>query len=226
MSFTIFDIIVLLILTASALLGMYRGFIKVTIGFTAFILSLIFAYYLYPYVVDFLSKHLENEVILMLLSAAISYILSLTVCSFVSSKLACLVQVTCGGVTDRFLGLIAGLTRGSAICLVLFAGVATVTTKSYIAASNLNDVLTNASEDKYPCWLKESLSTQYLSLAYKTTLKMVPDNYLEEIKLLPESSEDSEKLLEKTFKKKREHIETQELQNNAELDSELEEVQP
>lgn len=226
MSFTIFDIIVLSVLTASALLGMYKGFIKVTIGFTAFILSLIFTYYLYPYVVDFLSKHLENEVVLMLLSAAISYILSLTVCSFVSSKLACLVHAICGGVADRFLGLFAGLIRGSAICLILFAGVAIITTKSYIAASNLNDVLTGASEDKYPCSLKESLSTQYLNLAYKSALKLVPVNYLEEIKLLPEDSEDSEKLLKKTFKKKREHIETQELENNAELDSELEEVQP
>jgi uncharacterized membrane protein required for colicin V production len=225
MSFTIFDIIVLSILTASAMLGLYKGFIKVTIGFTAFILSLLLGYYLYPYTEDFLSKHLDNEIILMLLGGVISYILSLAICSFISSKLISFVQDIGGGIVDRFLGLVVGLIRGGVISLIIFAVVAIVTTKSYIGAHNLDQILKAASADKYPCWLTESMSSEYLDSAYKTVIEILPSDYLIEIALPPKDNDNSANLLEKAIIKKNAGGRN-DPEINEDLDSELSDALP
>ena len=229
MSFTIFDIIILSILTASSLLGVYRGFIKVSVGFIAFILSLVLSYYLYPYAEDFLSKHLENEMILVILSGTISYILSLVVCGFFSSKLIGLLQNIGNGVTDRFLGLVIGFIRGGVICLVLFVVTAIIATKSYLQAHNLKQVLEATHIDNYPCWLKESMSTPYLNSAAKTIIKLLPNNYLEDIALpTPKEDEKASDLLEKTLKKKRESQQpvSNASEANEELNNELDDALP
>ena len=229
MSFTVFDIIVLSILTASSLLGVCRGFISVTVGFVALILSLVSSYYLYPYVEDFLSKHLENEMVLVILSGAISYILSLAICGFFSSKFTCLLQNIGGGVTDRFLGLIIGFVRGGVICSVLFAVTAVVTSKSYLKAHNLKQTLEATHVDKCPCWLKESITTQYLNSACKAVIRWLPSSYLEDISLpTPIDSENAASLLEKTSKKKRdrEQVDNNEYETSSELNDELDDALP
>ena len=63
MTFTLFDILILTILSISSLLGLYRGLINITINLLGFIASIFAAIALYTYVRIIFSGYIENELV-------------------------------------------------------------------------------------------------------------------------------------------------------------------
>ncbi|WP_250311137.1 CvpA family protein [Rickettsia endosymbiont of Oedothorax gibbosus] len=181
--FTWFDITILAIITASSMLGAYRGLAKVTISLLGFIFSIILAYYLSSYINEVISRYFINHIALVISSGSISYIISWSVCSFLTHKFLLMIAFISGGVVDRTLGLGVGVFRGMIICLFLFLVLTIFFSGSYLQAKTLKDVMQNTTIDKYPEWLKESTTTPYLDQLSKNFIKTLPQNSLESIKL-------------------------------------------
>lgn len=185
-----FDILILTIISISSLFGLYSGFIKLSIGLVSFIASILTAYFLYPAVEGFFIKHINHEVVLILTSATVAYIISLAIFAFISSKFLNLVKNNSGGVFDRFLGLIAGFIRGSLISLVVFLSIIIFYSGSYLNAMNAADLSTSISREKYPDWLNESTGGQYLHEASLNIVTKIPKNKLEAIKFTKEPTDE------------------------------------
>ena len=141
------------------------------------------ALYLYSPINEILAKHIYNEGVLVVVSAIVSYILSLIIFSFITNKIMATLEFMSGGMVDRLLGLIGGLARGGIISIIIFTVVAAFTSDSYVKADNLDEVVCDLNKDKYPPWLQKSLTLTYLDDATHNIIDMLPKNYLKSIKL-------------------------------------------
>jgi len=184
--FTWFDIATLTIITISSMFGLYTGAVKLIIRLSSFIFSIVFAYYLYPYLSDILAQYLTHHIILVIISSIISYIISLGTCSLLTSKFISI--IVNGGIIDRFFGLVAGIIRGTIICMLLFSVIAIFFSGSYLNAETLEDISQNTTNDKYPVWLQDSVTTTYLEQLTKWFIQTLPQNMLQSI-TLPKKSE-------------------------------------
>ena len=203
MHFTLFDIIILAIITISSMLGLYSGIIRLSINLIMFVASVAGAYFLYPFTEAFLEKYITNMVVSSVSSGVLSYIISLIICSLLSSKICSLVKNISGGLIDRLLGFATGIVRGSIICILGFIMVTIFTSKSYIGAANLADILKNTDHEKYPVWLKNSLSTEYLDHATAKLIPLIPEEIIESLKIPDEPKpEEAMELLDKAHKYK------------------------
>ncbi|WP_375326796.1 CvpA family protein [Candidatus Tisiphia endosymbiont of Nemotelus uliginosus] len=180
---TWFDLTILTIITASSLLGLYGGLIKLIIGTLGFICSIIITYFFSPYLTKVITKYLGDSITLEIVSGIISYIISLIICSLVTSKFITIVSVIRGGMIDRTLGLTAGFLRGTIIGLLLFKTVVILFADSSFKTKSLTDILQNATIDKYPNWLQNSATTPYFHTISKNLMDILPLHRLELIKL-------------------------------------------
>ena len=181
--FSIFDIIILTIITISSIFAMYRGLIIFSINLLGFILSIISAFYLYPFIVDVFTRYCSHEVILVISAGVLSYIMSLIFFSFLMNYVKLMVATIRGGILDRFLGLFAGFVRGVTICVILFVMIAIFTAGSYIKADNLYDISKETKIESYPAWLTKSLTTKYLDSISRNILSLFSEESLKSIEL-------------------------------------------
>ncbi len=183
MTFTFFDIITFTVILVSTLLGLYKGFVNIIINLLGFIASIVVAVVLYPYVNDLFSPYIASQLVSPIVSGIFSYIVSLILFTFLTSKVNLLFADYTGGAFDRFLGLITGFVRGAILAIILFIPVAIITSGSYTESENAREVLTKLNKDKYPEWLKNSISTDYYQSATLNIVIMLPTDSLESIKL-------------------------------------------
>lgn len=181
--FTWFDIIILTVITASSIFGIYGGIIKLIIGLLGFIFSITLTVFLYPYTHEIMAHYLSQAIPCAIISGIISYLISLIVCSLLTHKLLLIASSIRGGIIDRLFGLIAGFARGVIICLLLFVSVAVLFSGSYLEAKTFKDVIDNTTIDKYPKWLQASITTHYLDQVSRNCISAVPYNDLELTKL-------------------------------------------
>ena len=134
MTFTIFDIIILTIFSASSLMGLYRGMVCITINLLGFVASLFVAIFLYSYVRIIFSGYVENDLVTSIASGVVSYIFSLIVFTFLTSKIVLLFKDLSQGIFDRLLGFAIGAIRGGLISVLLFAIIAIFMVGTYTEA--------------------------------------------------------------------------------------------
>ncbi|WPY00617.1 CvpA family protein [Candidatus Trichorickettsia mobilis] len=183
MNLSIFDIIVLTIITTSSMLGMYRGLIKLSISFVAFMLSFLAAYFLYPFVELILVRYLDSAVVIMILSSISSYLISLLILGVVTAKLHIMVENISGGIVDRFLGLVAGFIRGGIIVVIIFVIITILASTSYLKAETMADIIQHCDSEKHPKWLTNSLTSPYLEQTSSGLISFISISFLESIKL-------------------------------------------
>lgn len=146
------------------MLGMYNGFLKLSINAIAFISSVIAAYFLYPIVKELLIAYIFNVLMLGVVSGVLSYLISLVVFSIIGAKICDWMKPLSGGVVDRVSGLIGGIIRGGAISLFIFITIAVFTSSSYVGANNIEEIIKNIDTNTYPEWLQQSLTTKYFQM--------------------------------------------------------------
>lgn len=183
MTFTFFDIITFTVILISTLLGLYKGFVDIIINLLGFVASIVVAVMLYPYVNDLFGPYIANQLVASIVSGITSYVASLIFFTFLTSKVNLLFADYTGGAFDRFLGLITGFVRGAILAIILFIPVAVITSGSYTESANAKEVFTKLDKEKYPEWLKNSVSTDYYHSATLNIVMMLPKNSLESIKL-------------------------------------------
>ncbi|MBM3467405.1 MAG: CvpA family protein [Alphaproteobacteria bacterium] len=183
MMFTIFDIAVFTVIAVSTIMGLYKGLLGMAINLAGFVASIAAAIFLFPYVQIALAKHIENELLLSILSGTISYICSLFILTSITSKIGDILSVISSGFVDRTLGAIAGLFRGLIISTVIFVLAAIFSSGAYVKAENVEEIVSNLNSEKYPDWLNDSKTTEYLEILLKELLALLPENTLQSIKL-------------------------------------------
>ena len=198
MTFTIFDITILTIITVSSILGLYRGFVNIIIGLIGFIASIIVAILLYPYFKTFLLSYITSELIVSIGAGVSAYIASFLVFAFLVSKIIFLFSGYSCGLFDRFLGLVAGVIRGVLFSLIIFITISIFSTGSYLESKNAEELLCSLSSDKYPEWLQNSKLTKILENATKNIILMLPEDMLKNIELpnYESKSDDDENLID------------------------------
>jgi len=101
MTLTLFDIVILTIVSISSLFGLYKGMIQIVINFLGFVASIFVAILLYPKVKVVFSSYFNNDLIISIASGVSAYIFSLIVFTFICSSLVMMVSVISQGWLDR-----------------------------------------------------------------------------------------------------------------------------
>jgi Uncharacterized membrane protein, required for colicin V production len=113
---TQFDILVLVFLSLSVLLAFFKGFVKSAVSFAGLIfivfLSFTLSFLFSPLIEKFLMSHSWSVVVM----ASILFVIFLVIMSFINSMLFIVVSPLCGGIIDKFMGLLLGFARG---CVIL-----------------------------------------------------------------------------------------------------------
>lgn len=201
MTLTLFDIVILTIVSISSLFGLYKGMIQIVINFLGFVASIFVTILLYPKVKVVFSSYFNNDLIISIASGVSAYIFSLIVFTFICSSLVMMVSVVSKGWLDRLLGVVAGFLRGVLISVVLFGVVAIFATGVYSKAKSAEDLVLNISQEDYPEWLKTAIITPYLESILKDVVKFIPDAILSNIELPHAKDVDEDSVVEKIKKK-------------------------
>jgi uncharacterized membrane protein required for colicin V production len=227
MSFTVFDVIIFTIISISSINGLYKGSVKVTLGFAGFFISILLAAYIEPFVKELLSEYISQGILLLLVDATTSYIFSLLVIGFINNMLYKLFDPISGGVVvDSILGVITGFIRGSIISLIVFIITAVVASGGYVKAKSLLDIVQGTTRDKYPQWLQNSLSLDILDSLSHRIISLVSKDTLQSMILFEEpKADETGEALNKIMKQRKSSSQSQTAPND-ELDQQLNNILP
>ena len=118
MNIAILDGAVIAVVLISALLAMFRGFVREVLSIAAWVVAAIVAYLFYEDLVPFALEYVDSQSIAVGLSAAGIFLVSLVLVSLVTMKISDYVMDSPVGVIDRFLGFLFGAARGVLLVVV------------------------------------------------------------------------------------------------------------
>jgi Uncharacterized membrane protein, required for colicin V production len=116
---THFDYGVLLILGASVVIGLFRGFVKEVLSLIAYVAAFVGAVRYGPAAYDWLAGLVENSGLRAVVAYAGVFIAVLLAVGVVNLALGMLIKATGLSLADRGMGALFGLVRGVVIVLVL-----------------------------------------------------------------------------------------------------------
>lgn len=179
----LFDIIIFSISGLSVLMGLYKGFIGLSIGLIAFICSIISAYLLEPIVKIAILEHVQNDLAAGLIAGLSSFLLCTIFFSIASNQVKGIAKEISGGMVDRLCGLLAGALRGLFISLVIFSLIAIFVNDAYVNVSNAKEMTQKIDQDKFPKWVTGSIAYPILMTSVDFLAKHLALEQLEKIKL-------------------------------------------
>ncbi len=183
MKFTAIDIIILIIISSSSFLGLYKGLLNIIINIIAFVLSIFTAITLFPYIQLIIHNHMSSELLSAIVSGVSSYIFSLLFFSIIFSKLGQFITDRYSGFLDRMMGGVFGFLRGVFIVVVIIFIIIVFYSNAYFKSNNLHDMVLNLDKAKVPKWYSESVTTYYAEDVLFMILKIIPESYLKTVKL-------------------------------------------
>ncbi len=153
---TVFDYIVLGIISLSALLSITRGLVHEIISLLAWIIAFFVASRYSIEAEPFLSGLIENESVRMLTAFAVTFFVVLLVTMLISRLLSAVVRSVGLGLIDRMLGALFGVARGLVIVLflVLAAGFTPLPQQPFWQQAVLSEPLEIMAADVIP-WLPQ-----------------------------------------------------------------------
>jgi membrane protein required for colicin V production len=113
------DLLVILIIAVSALLGLSRGFVREMLGLASWLLAGWGAYRLGPQLLPLANRTIGNPDLAGIAAYAVAFLALLIVLSLASNLIGRMVRFSALGGLDRTLGLVFGVARGA---VVLIAG--------------------------------------------------------------------------------------------------------
>ncbi|MEM8665146.1 MAG: CvpA family protein, partial [Pseudomonadota bacterium] len=118
MNIAILDGVVIAVVFISAILAMFRGFVREVLSIAAWVAAAILAYLFYEQLVPFVREYVNNPTIAVGISAAGIFLVSLIVVSLITMKISDFVADSPVGAIDRLLGFLFGAARGVLLVVV------------------------------------------------------------------------------------------------------------
>jgi membrane protein required for colicin V production len=165
-SINIFDAIVIGVIALSAILSLFRGFVRELLSLGAWVGAGIITLYVFPDVAAMIKPHVKSTVVASGFASMGTYIvLLLSISLFNRMLLKMLKPGNEVGATDNILGLVFGVARG--ILLVSIG---------YFTMS----IMISEDEAKQPDWIKTSLTKPYVEKTTQWLAKLAPE-YLSDL---------------------------------------------
>jgi len=114
------DIVVAAVLLISAVIALFRGFVKETLTIAGWIGAIMITLYGYPHVAPLLTGVIAENWVASVVAASGLFLVSLVVLTILSHMIASRVQGSMLGHLDRALGFVFGLVRGIALVSVVY----------------------------------------------------------------------------------------------------------
>jgi len=114
------DLIVLLIIAVSALLGLSRGFVREMLGLVSWVLAGWGAYRFGPQLVPYSEKLTGNPDLAGIVAYGAAFLALLIVLSLASNLVGRIVRFSALGGLDRTLGLVFGVARGAVVLMAAY----------------------------------------------------------------------------------------------------------
>jgi len=159
MNIAILDGVVVAVVLVSAILAMFRGFVREVLSIAAWVAAAILAYLFYEELVPYVSQYIDNPTIAIGVSAAAIFLVSLIIVSLITMKISDFVMDSPVGPIDRLLGFIFGAARG-----ILLAVVAVIFFNWLVDAQNR------------PAWVTTAATYPELSRLGDRLLSAIPDD--------------------------------------------------
>lgn len=159
---SILDLIVVVVLALSAIVGVFRGFFREIISVVTWVLSIWVAVRFSPDLAVHVPASIEEPALRVGIAFALVFLLGLIVGGVVGVVVGRLVRRIGLGGLDRFLGLIFGLARGVLIAVLL------------VLAGRL------LAFDSHPAW-QASLTVPWLETVLERVLDAVPEDWRERL---------------------------------------------
>lgn len=165
MNIAILDGIVIAVVLISAVLAMFRGFVREVLSIAAWVAAAILAYAFYEELLPYVSEYVQNPTVAAVLSAAAIFLVALIVVSLITMKISDFVMDSPVGPIDRLAGFLFGVARG-----LLLAVVALLFFNWLVDAPNR------------PAWVTTAATYPQLSEFGNRLLDVIPDNSEEAIR--------------------------------------------
>ena len=118
MNITFLDGAVLAITLISALLAMFRGFVREVLSIAAWVIAAVAAYAFYDDLLPFVRQYIRQEYVDVALSVTAIFFVTLIVVSIITIKIADFVIDSRIGFLDRTFGFVFGAARGILLAVV------------------------------------------------------------------------------------------------------------
>ncbi|WP_108659739.1 CvpA family protein [Acuticoccus kandeliae] len=159
MNIAILDGVVIAVVLISALLAMFRGFVREVLSIAAWVAAAILAYLFYEDLLPFVSQYVDNRTIAIGVSAAAIFLVSLIIVSLITMKISDFVMDSPVGALDRLIGFVFGAARGLLLVVV--------------AVIFFNWLVDEANR---PAWVTTAVSYERLSNLGEELLAAIPDD--------------------------------------------------
>ncbi len=118
MPITLLDGILVGFTLVSAMLAMVRGFSREILSIASWGAAAAAAFFLYPYVLPYVTPHIDNDQIAMAAAAGVVFVIALIVVTVITMKIADFIIDSRIGALDRTLGFLYGGARGVLVVAV------------------------------------------------------------------------------------------------------------
>lgn len=157
------DLGLIAVVLVSAFLSMLRGLTREVLAIASWAAAAAAAYYFYPFLLPYVSAHIQKESIAMAVAASAVFFVTLIIVSLVTIKLSDAILDSKIGALDRSLGFLFGAGRGYLLCTIAFVFFAWL-----------------VPEKSYPQWVENSKTKAWLMQTGESLQAMLPEN-LDEI---------------------------------------------
>ncbi len=120
MPITLLDIVLIVVMLASGLLAMVRGFIREVLSIIAWVLAAVATLYSYAKLLPYAKQYFNNDVVAAVAVIGGVFLVTLVVVSILTVRISDMVLDSRVGALDRTLGFLFGLARGLVIVVVAF----------------------------------------------------------------------------------------------------------
>ena len=176
------DLIFLAIVAISAIIGLFRGFVREALSLAAWIVAFFVALKFGPLLAEYLADYISVPSVRMATAYCGLFLGTLVIGAIINYFLGKMVRATGFAGTDRVLGFVFGMARGVALLIIAI----------------MLARMTVVREDP---WWKESLVIQYLEPWAVKAQEWLPDNMDKELEQLNKPGEPAKQTEKQSSKK-------------------------
>ena len=158
------DLAVIAILVISAILALFRGFVREVLAIAGWVGAAWLAVVLFARVQPFAREHIGNELVADVAAGAVLFVGLLFLFAVLGNLIARLIQGSALSAIDRSLGFVFGLLRGGVLVSLIFL----VLVWLYPA-------------DQEPDWMSEARSRPWVERGALALYSLIPDSALAEV---------------------------------------------